>query len=125
MMLRDDIYSVTECGKNTGFAVYHISLNPCHAIFKAHFPGEPVTPGVCLIQMGRELAEDFIGRQMILKLLKNVKFLSVVSPLVTPEFCFHITKLTYSESGDEVTVMMNAEADGKPLLKMSFVAIIR
>ena len=124
-MLRDDFYYVTEIGKNSSSTVYHIRLNPGHVIFDAHFPGEPVTPGVCLIQMGRELVEDFIGRHLRLKLLKNVKFLSMVSPADTPEFCFHITKLTYSESVDEVTVMMNAEADGKPLLKMSFVATIR
>lgn len=125
MMLRDDFYFVTETGKNSSSAVYHIRLNPSHAIFKAHFPGEPVTPGVCLIQMGRELAEDFIGRLLRLKFLKNVKFLSVLSPADTLEFCFQITKLTYSENGDEVTAMMNAEADGKQLLKMSFVATIR
>ena len=124
MMLRDDFYCVTECGQDTGSAVYHIRLYPSHAIFKAHFPGEPVTPGVCLIQMGRELAEDYIGRPLRLKLLKNVKFLSVVTPSDTPEFSFHITKLTYNESGDEVTVMMNADSGGNQLLKMSFVAYL-
>ena len=124
-MLRDDFYFVTESGKNSSFAFYHIRLNPGHFIFAAHFPGDPVTPGVCLIQMGRELVEDFIGRQLSLKMLKNVKFLSVVSPVETPEFRFHIAKLTYNENGDEISVMMNAEADGKPLLKMSFVATVR
>ena len=86
MMLRDDFYYVTESVKNSSSAVYHVLLNPGHVIFGAHFPGEPVTPGVCLIQMGKELVEDFVGRQIGLKMLKNVKFLSVVSPLETPEF---------------------------------------
>ena len=125
MMLRDDFYYVTESVKNSSSAVYHVLLNPGHVIFGAHFPGEPVTPGVCLIQMGKELVEDFVGRQIGLKMLKNVKFLSVVSPLETPEFNFHITKLTCNENEDEISVMMNAEADGKPLLKISFVATVR
>lgn len=49
-------------------------------IFKGHFPEYPVVPGVCLMQIIKELAEKQFGRLITMMGVRNVKFLSVVKP---------------------------------------------
>ncbi|MBQ0016823.1 MAG: hypothetical protein KBT04_07565 [Bacteroidales bacterium] len=59
-------------------------------IYKAHFPGAPITPGACLVMAVGELIEYVSGRKVLLKNLKNVKFLSMVVPDVDSEILFDI-----------------------------------
>lgn len=70
---------------------YHVTLNAGHAIYKAHFPGMPITPGVCIIQMARELLELHSGKRLEIRSVKTAKFLNIVNPEVTPELLFVIT----------------------------------
>ena len=53
---------------------------PSHQIFKAHFPGEPVLPGVCMTQMVKELLEIYTQKQTRLIKASDIKFLSVITP---------------------------------------------
>ena len=48
--------------------------------FKGHFPGHPVTPGVILIGKAVEAAERMIGRRIVLKSIRKVKFSHPVLP---------------------------------------------
>ena len=49
-------------------------------IYKAHFPGFPITPGACLIRIVSELVGQHSGKDVTLISLKNVKFLNVLIP---------------------------------------------
>ncbi|MGN0281669.1 MAG: hypothetical protein ACI4B3_05135 [Prevotella sp.] len=66
-------------------STFKIRFCPEHAIFKAHFPGLPIVPGVCTIQIVTELAELCLNRSLRLCKAKNVKFLSLLTPVQTPE----------------------------------------
>ncbi|MCC6462177.1 MAG: hydroxymyristoyl-ACP dehydratase [Saprospiraceae bacterium] len=57
-----------------------LSLRPEHPIFEGHFPGLPVVPGVCMVQMTKELLERSLGRPTQLATARNIKFLSVLNP---------------------------------------------
>lgn len=59
---------------------FTVRMNPEHVIYSAHFPGDPITPGVCIIQMGVELLGRALGRPLELSAVKNVKFLSILRP---------------------------------------------
>ena len=61
-------------------ATYDVYFDPSHIIYKAHFPDQPVTPGVCIIQMITELASDITQQKLTLECAKNVKFLSLLIP---------------------------------------------
>lgn len=39
-----------------------IRLEPDNIIFKAHFPGYPITPGAVQIRVATELLESILGR---------------------------------------------------------------
>ena len=60
---------------------YNIHLDASHFIYQAHFPDEPITPGVCIIQIAKELLEEHLGIGLEIQKVKNVKFLNVISPL--------------------------------------------
>ncbi|HSH53160.1 MAG TPA: hypothetical protein VK982_15655 [Bacteroidales bacterium] len=57
-----------------------IELNKNHGIYKGHFPGNPVVPGVCLTQIIKELVENIEARDMKLVYANNIKFMAVVNP---------------------------------------------
>ncbi|WP_160138043.1 3-hydroxyacyl-ACP dehydratase [Chryseobacterium sp. c4a] len=81
-----DFYTLTsyEKAENGSFIAY-IHLNKDHDIFKGHFPGNPVTPGVCMMQIIKELTEEFTGSKLFLKSASNVKFMAIINPFETPD----------------------------------------
>jgi 3-hydroxyacyl-[acyl-carrier-protein] dehydratase len=60
---------------------FRIKLNPSHPVYEGHFSGNPVVPGVCQIQMIKELLSLIKGRKLFLKQSENVKFLSLMVPV--------------------------------------------
>ncbi|MEQ8304681.1 MAG: hydroxymyristoyl-ACP dehydratase [Cyclobacteriaceae bacterium] len=62
-----------------------ISIDAGHSIFEGHFPGQPIVPGVCMVQMMKEIIEE--QRQIKLDMIEadNIKFLSVWVPAIYPE----------------------------------------
>lgn len=70
MMLQGFLYELT--GKEGGSAT--IKLIPSCPIYKAHFPGYPITPGVTLVQ----IATEIMGKQ--LKGARDIKFIEPIFP---------------------------------------------
>lgn len=63
-------------------ASYRIRLNPGHEIYKAHFPEQPITPGVIIVRMAMELLSEALGRKAHLVGAPNIKFSSPLFPRV-------------------------------------------
>jgi 3-hydroxyacyl-[acyl-carrier-protein] dehydratase len=63
-----------------------LSLNASHPIFSGHFPGQPVLPGVCMIQIAKELLEDALKKELALIKADQIKFLTVIDPRQTVTF---------------------------------------
>ncbi len=57
-----------------------LALNANSDIFKGHFPQTPVLPGVCMMQMIKELIEKTSHNQWQLQKATNIKYLSLVQP---------------------------------------------
>ncbi len=80
-MLKDDFFTITALnGEAPSFRAL-LTLNAQHRIFEGHFPGQPVVPGVCLMQMVQEVTETALGGGG-LKLLKadQLKFIALIDP---------------------------------------------
>lgn len=90
-MLENTFYTVekTDSSENTYRA--DVVLNASHEIYKAHFPENPITPGVCLLQIALELLNAKFERNLRLIQSKNIKYLKVINPLENPkiEFVIH------------------------------------
>jgi 3-hydroxyacyl-[acyl-carrier-protein] dehydratase len=80
-----------------------ISINRKHKIFEGHFPGLPIVPGVCMMQIIREIMEVTTERTLMIAGADNMKFLSVINPDQNAEVDVSIT---YSEDGG--TFIVNA-----------------
>lgn len=100
MILRDQLYSVYNKKKEGDSFIYTIELNPQHFIYKAHFPSEPITPGVCIVQIAKELLEDALGEMLEIKIVKNVKFISTITPDKNIHVVFKIDKISDTDKGD-------------------------
>ena len=80
MKLLNNLFEIIESSaKDSGFSVT-IKISPDHFIYKGHFPGYPVTPGVVFLQIVHELAEYHLKRKIRLVELLNCKFLKIVNP---------------------------------------------
>lgn len=80
MIFRNNLYFIDSVSRTQEDVTYQLHLNAEHIIYQAHFPGEPITPGVCLLQMGVELLSDAVDSALEIDTVKNVKFLSVLHP---------------------------------------------
>jgi len=85
-MVLKDFYKVLSEEK-TGDTKYTIRIlvNEKHEIFKGHFPGNPIMPGVCMIQIIKELAEKISQETLMIQTLANVKFMALINPEANPE----------------------------------------
>jgi 3-hydroxyacyl-[acyl-carrier-protein] dehydratase len=62
-----------------------VLIDKNHPIFKGHFPEKPVLPGVCMIQIIKDLLEDRINKFVLLESIANLKFINIVNPFEHPE----------------------------------------
>ncbi|GHU68528.1 hypothetical protein FACS189413_05630 [Bacteroidia bacterium] len=98
MILKDNLFTIENQNVADGKAAFRVKLNAEHFIYQAHFPNNPITPGVCLIQMAVELFDFVKTANFNIKTLKNVKFTAPISPLEFPEVDF---LLEFSENENQ------------------------
>lgn len=120
MTLKNKLYTIADRQHEGGTTRFSLNLNAGHEIYGAHFPGEPVTPGVCLVQMAGELLEECLGRKLQLKKAVNVKFLSPVSPVMTPSVRFTVTPAPADAEG-LIHSSVRVEYDSRVMAKMSLI----
>lgn len=79
-MLQDNFYHIVTKDLAPASARAVITIDAGHRIFDGHFPGQPVVPGVCMMQIVRELAEQGVGVPLQITTADNMKFLSILNP---------------------------------------------
>ncbi|MDR2119765.1 MAG: glycosyltransferase [Tannerella sp.] len=104
MKLSGDFFRITEAYDTADGFGYAIDLNPAHFIYRAHFPGNPVTPGVCIIQICRELMERRMQRPLSVRRAFNVKFLAVVNPETCGALRVDFSKIAIAADGCKASV---------------------
>ena len=100
MKLKDNFFNMKEVCQTAAGADYTLVLEPNHPIYKAHFPETPITPGVCIIQIIKELSMEMLHCNLFLKKLNNVKFINVINPLENKEVNFSIS-ISSAENGEQ------------------------
>ena len=97
-MLRGNLYEILSCDA----AGATIRLLPESPVYRGHFPGYPITPGVCLVEIALELMAEMAdqvghdGRieghdgKVRLVAAKNIKFTNPVLPTETTELRFNL-----------------------------------
>ena len=109
--------SLTET--ENGFTAI-LRCNPEHLIYQAHFPGNPITPGACLLQIACELLQRKQGRPLFLKSSKNVKYLNVLIPAEDKEVRFAFSNLVESETECKAQVVIADETQVYTKMSLTF-----
>ena len=122
MRLIGELYTVEKAIPASDGVVYgfDVRLNPDHFIFKAHFPGHPITPGVCLMQMIAELASMAEGCNLLVRNVKNAKYTGVVSPDEITGLRFIFTSRTETGDGGLKVQTLVTAADNSEVLYSKF-----
>lgn len=105
-----DLYTIDSVSHQDGTSTWRVSLNPRSVIYSVHFPGNPITPGACQLEMMRSLASARIGRDMTMAKLRNIKYLQLIDPRTTSSFD---VRMTFSqEEGETLTRCSAVISDG-------------
>lgn len=99
MKLQDNLYTILSQQEEAGLAAFQLRIHPEWPIYKAHFPGHPITPGVCIVQMVQELLQRALRRDVTLRKAKNVKYLAIISPEEVSELTVSFTKIEEQPDG--------------------------
>ena len=83
--MTEDLYKLIKQSATENSLNVRVKLNEKHPIFAGHFPGRPVMPGVCMVQMVKELLTQQVNEKVNLKQSRNMKFLSVIDPSTQQE----------------------------------------
>ena len=119
MKLNETLYTIIS--RNDELKSFTIELIANCTIYRAHFPEQPITPGVCIIQIASELLSQLLDQDIELRSISNAKFLSVINPLETPRVTFVFKKIEEVDDTAAIkisTVVMN---DAVTYAKLSLV----
>ncbi len=115
MKLLDEMFCIESDGEHE----VTLRLDGNHPIYSSHFPGNPITPGVCIVQMLCELLSCRTGCVLTLSKIVNLKFVHPLSPVECPRISVAFT----SVAADDETVRAKGtiEANGQVTTKFSMI----
>lgn len=98
-MLLKDFYKIISL-ENIAVSKYKVMIliNEEHDVFKGHFPGNPIMPGVCMMQIIKELTEQITDSSLFMQSLSNVKFMALINPFQTPELLLELDVTTTEDN---------------------------
>lgn len=115
-MLIKDFYTLNDLTVVENTATAQITINKNHEVFKGHFPGNPVTPGVCMMQIIKELTQQIVGKSLFMETSSNVKFMAIINPEINPDL---VLTLDISEETNGYKVKNTTKFGDTVALKLS------
>jgi len=83
MVLLENFFKILKEEKGINEDFFYLQLNSEHEIYQVHFPNNPITPGVCLLQILKEIVKKyyFNSESITITSVKNIKFINPINPL--------------------------------------------
>jgi 3-hydroxyacyl-[acyl-carrier-protein] dehydratase len=98
MMLMANLFELESFDHEGHKVMANFRVQAGNSIFAGHFPGQPVVPGVCLVQLVKEVTEKVVGQKVLLTQAANIKFLQLIIPNESQLFQLNLTFVI--ESGE-------------------------
>jgi 3-hydroxyacyl-[acyl-carrier-protein] dehydratase len=89
--LSGNLYRIEEIIKQANLVKARVLLNSSHEVFRGHFPGNPILPGVFIIQILKDIAGNVSGKKLLLSKADSIKFLSFIKPESNDTLIFETT----------------------------------
>jgi 3-hydroxyacyl-[acyl-carrier-protein] dehydratase len=109
MKLANNFFQIKEKSQSETVINFTIEFNTEHFIYQSHFPENPITPGVCIIQIIKELAEEILGYTLFLKKIQTVKFLNVINPIENKKVTFLLSIVSENDNHKVDAVVNNKD----------------
>lgn len=90
MLLEDEYYTMIDFQTDGVSGSFTILINSASTIFEGHFPGNPICPGVCGVELIRECASIVLAQEVRISKINKCRFLSVARPQENCRFCISI-----------------------------------
>ncbi len=110
-MLIKDYYEILSIAQGETATLFEVRLNPNCAVYAGHFPGTPVSPGVCNIQMVKECAEKVAGKVLLLSGIKQCRLTMLITPQEHPLLTVSIALNEKDEAYQLSATISHADAD--------------
>lgn len=116
MILLNNFYTISELSneENKLHAIIHIE--PGHEIFKGHFPDQPVVPGVCMVQIVKELLEQLMQKKLLFSKGHQIKFLQLLVPAKEDAIQVNIS---WKEEDNQYHVQADFKKNNEAVFKLS------
>lgn len=105
-----EIRKISYPNSDTHHGRFKINLLADHPVYQGHFPGEPVCPGVCSLQMLKECAQIMAHEKFLISYIKQYKLLSVMTPQEHPNLFVEILLTPTEKEGTGAIYKMKATA---------------
>ncbi|MDB5131885.1 MAG: FabA-like domain protein [Mucilaginibacter sp.] len=110
-----DIFAITKIEHQNNSVHAALDVNKDSEIFKGHFPGQPVVPGACMLQVVKDVLETALNIQLQLKKAGHLKFVSMIDPRVAREVQMEIS---YKLGEEEIAITASLACDGVVCFKL-------
>jgi len=101
MTASEEIFKVQSIEHGDSIIKATLSINADSPIFNGHFPGQPVVPGACMLQLVKDILSDALGYSIRLKKGDNLKFVGMIVPGAADAVSLEIS---YKVIADSVSV---------------------
>jgi 3-hydroxyacyl-[acyl-carrier-protein] dehydratase len=118
--MHNELYAIHDWQQEAASIACTVTYDPAHPIFSGHFPGQPVVPGVCTMDMIKDMLQTALGQPLLLRSTGQVKFLRLILPDVKPDVAI---SWQANEQGYNVTASLKAANEF--LFKMNAVFEVR
>ena len=115
-MLHGQLYTLSNRNQSDGVLTWDVQLNAGHRIFDGHFPSQPILPGVCMMQIVREVLEHELGKKLRIRKADQLKFLKIIDPRETKEL---VLQVKVTSDGDALKVSSSLNKDDVSFFKMT------
>lgn len=112
--LLNGLYSLDDLTVLDASATANITINKDHIVFKGHFPDNPVMPGVCMMQIIKEITEKIVDKKLFMQSASNIKFMAIINPFNTPKLELQLEIL---ETGEGYKVKNSSKFEDTIALK--------
>jgi 3-hydroxyacyl-[acyl-carrier-protein] dehydratase len=85
-----NVFIISNSAHTAGQIITHLKLNKQSEIFEGHFPGQPVVPGACMLQLVKDVLADNFNNSFRLEKADNLKFISMIVPQENQDISLNI-----------------------------------
>ncbi len=115
-MDQKDLFEHRVISAEDGKILASARFNREHLVYRGHFPGAPVTPGVCQLRLVRAVLSEALGKRLMLGSAREIKFLSMHNPFDGQEL---IVDIRYRHIGESLEVSATLADGERKVLKLN------